>query len=332
MTGISMTMTNDLSRYPVILSEAKDPEILIKKEKNKMKKFNDEVIQGMTAGNEVRYFAAYTGGVVEEARRIHNTSPISTAALGRTLTAGAMMGAMCKNDTDVLTLQFKGDGPLGGVTVTANAKAEVKGLVNNPNVILPKNAAGHLNVGGAMGNGFLRVIKDIGMKDPYIGQTELVSGEIGEDLTYYFAASEQIPTSVGVGVLLSHDNVVEHAGGFIIQLLPFATEQTIRWLEEVLAGVHSVTEYFADGYSLDDLVHALLGGDATIERRMPVSWKCGCNREKVEKTLMSVGRAELLDMIREGEPVTLHCDFCNTDYTFSIPEIRQLLDSGRVRN
>ena len=293
-----------------------------------MKEMRDEVIQGMTAGNEVRYFAAYTRGLVEEARRIHETSPIATAALGRTLTAGAMMGAMCKNDTDVLTLQIRGDGPIGGVTVTANAKAEVKGLVQNPVIILPKNASGHLNVGGAVGRGTLRVIKDIGLKDPYVGQTELVSGEIGEDLTYYFAASEQIPTSVGLGVLLHPDNYVEHAGGFIIQLLPFATEQTIRWLEEVLAGVHSVTEYFADGYSLEDLVHALLGQDATIERRLPAAYHCDCSRKRVEKALLSVGPAELQDMIRSGEPVNLHCDFCNTDYRFETEEIRELLNRG----
>ncbi len=286
----------------------------------------DEVIQGMTAGNEVRYFAAYTRGLVEKARDIHGTSPIATAALGRTLTAGAMMGAMCKNEQDVLTLQLKGDGPLGGITVTANARAEVKGLVQNPMVILPANSAGHLNVGGAVGRGVLRVIKDVGLKDPYVGQTELVSGEIGEDLTYYFAASEQIPSSVGLGVLLNHENRVEHAGGFIIQLLPFATEQTIRWLEEVLAGVHSVTEYFADGYSLDDLVHALLGNDATIERRIPAAYHCDCSRKRVEKALISIGRAELTDMVKEGQPVNLHCDFCNTDYTFTVDEVKVLLE------
>ena len=241
------------------------------------------------------------------------------------MTAGAMMGAMCKNDSDVLTLQLTGDGPMKGVTVTANAAAEVKGLVRVPDVILPPNAVGHLNVGGAIGNGSLLVIKDIGLKDPYVGQTELVSGEVAEDLTYYFAASEQIPTSVGLGVLLNKENYVEHAGGFIIQLLPFATEQTIRWLEEVLAGVHSVTEYFSDGYSIEDLVHVLLGADAVIERRLVPQYKCDCSRSRVEKALISLGRKELEEMISEGNPVTLHCDFCNKDYTFSVEELKKLV-------
>ena len=285
----------------------------------------DEVIQGLTAGNEVRFFAAYTRGVAEEARRIHNTSPVATAALGRTLTAGAMMGAMCKNETDVLTLQIRGDGPIGGITVTAGADAAVKGLVQQPNVLIPARSDGHLNVGAAVGRGVLRVIRDAGLKEPYIGQTELVSGEIGEDLTYYFASSEQIPTSVGLGVLMNKENYVEHAGGFIIQLLPFATEQTIRWLEEVLAGVHSVTEYFADGYTLDEFVYALMGRDAVIERRLPALYRCDCSRERVEKALISLGRKELTEMLADGEPVNLHCDFCNKDYTFSTEELEELL-------
>ncbi len=290
-----------------------------------MNEWKDEILQGMTAGNEVRYYLAYTRSLVEEARRIHETGPIVTAALGRTLTAGAMMGAMCKNETDVLTLQISGDGPLGSVTVTADASARVKGLARVKDVYLPANQTGHLNVGGAIGRGVLRVIKDIGMKDPYVGQTELVSGEIAEDLTYYFAASEQIPTSVGLGVLLNKENYVEHAGGFIIQLLPFAKESTIRWLEEVLAGVHSVTEYFADGYSPEDLVHVLLGADATIERRLTPEYRCDCSRERVEKALISIGRSELEQMISDGEPVTLHCDFCNSDYTYSVEELKELV-------
>ena len=292
-----------------------------------MSEWNDVILQGMAAGNEVRFFLAYTKGLVEEARRIHETGPIATAALGRSLTAAAMMGAMCKNDTDVLTMQISGDGPLGGVTVTADASCRVKGLVKEKNVILPANSSGHLNVGGAVGRGVLRLIRDVGLKEPYVGQTELVSGEIAEDLTYYFAVSDQIPTSVGLGVLLNKENYVEHAGGFIIQLLPFAKEQTIRWLEEVLAGVHSVTEYFADGYSPEDLVHVLLGADASIEKTTTPEYYCNCSRSRVEKALISIGKAEMESMIRDGEPVTMHCDFCNTDYTFEIDELKSLLAS-----
>ena len=292
-----------------------------------MSEWNDVVLQGMAAGNEVRFFLAYTRGLVEKARQIHDTSPIATAALGRSLTAAAMMGAMCKNDSDVLTMQISGDGPLGGITVTADATCRVKGLVKQKDVFLPANKAGHLNVGGAVGHGVLRLIRDVGLKEPYVGQTELVSGEIAEDLTYYFAVSDQIPTSVGLGVLLNKENYVEHAGGFIIQLLPFAKEQTIRWLEEVLAGVHSVTEYFADGYSPEDLVHVLLGADASIEKTTVPEYYCNCSRSRVEKALISIGKAEMESMIRDGEPVTMHCDFCNTDYTFEIDELKSLLAS-----
>ncbi len=292
-----------------------------------MSEWNDVVLQGMAAGNEVRFFLAYTRGLVEKARQIHDTSPIATAALGRSLTAAAMMGAMCKNDSDVLTMQISGDGPLGGITVTADAACRVKGLVKQKDVFLPANKAGHLNVGGAVGRGVLRLIRDVGLKEPYVGQTELVSGEIAEDLTYYFAVSDQIPTSVGLGVLLNKENYVEHAGGFIIQLLPFAKEQTIRWLEEVLAGVHSVTEYFADGYSPEDLVHVLLGADASIEKTTVPEYYCNCSRSRVEKALISIGKAEMESMIRDGEPVTMHCDFCNTDYTFEIDELKTLLAS-----
>lgn len=292
-----------------------------------MSEWNDVVLQGMAAGNEVRFFLAYTRGLVEKARQIHDTSPIATAALGRSLTAAAMMGAMCKNDSDVLTMQISGDGPLGGITVTADAACRVKGLVKQKDVFLPANKAGHLNVGGAVGHGVLRLIRDVGLKEPYVGQTELVSGEIAEDLTYYFAVSDQIPTSVGLGVLLNKENYVEHAGGFIIQLLPFAKEQTIRWLEEVLAGVHSVTEYFADGYSPEDLVHVLLGADASIEKTTVPEYYCNCSRSRVEKALISIGKAEMESMIRDGEPVTMHCDFCNTDYTFEIDDLKSLLAS-----
>ena len=292
-----------------------------------MSEWNDVVLQGMAAGNEVRFFLAYTRGLVEKARQIHDTSPIATAALGRSLTAAAMMGAMCKNDSDVLTMQISGDGPLGGITVTADAACRVKGLVKQKDVFLPANKAGHLNVGGAVGRGVLRLIRDVGLKEPYVGQTELVSGEIAEDLTYYFAVSDQIPTSVGLGVLLNKENYVEHAGGFIIQLLPFAKEQTIRWLEEVLAGVHSVTEYFADGYSPEDLVHVLLGADASIEKTTVPEYYCNCSRSRVEKALISIGKAEMESMIRDGEPVTMHCDFCNTDYTFEIDDLKSLLAS-----
>ena len=207
----------------------------------------DYIIRGMAADHQVRFFAAYTKNLVEEARQHHNTSPVATAALGRLLTGGAMMGSMCKNDTDVITIQIKCSGPIGGLVVTADAKANVKGYVYNKDVMLPPNKQGKLDVGGALDLGVLTVIKDLGLKEPYSGQTHLVSGEIAEDLTYYFATSEQIPTSVALGVLMNKDNTVRQAGGFIIQMMPFAQEEVIAALEERLKNFSSITNHLDQG-------------------------------------------------------------------------------------
>ncbi len=285
----------------------------------------DYIIRGLAFNDEVRFFAAYTKNICEESRNIHGTSPICTAALGRLLTAGAMMGSMCKNDTDLITIQIKGDGPAKGLTVTADAKANVKGIIYNPIVTLPANEAKHLNVGGAIGHGSLSVIKDIGMKDPYVGQTQLVSGEVAEDLTYYFAVSEQIPTSVGLGVLMTKENTVEHAGGFIIQLLPFASSETVNLLEERLGKVKSVTEFFKEGKSVEEMMKEILGDDMRIEDKIPTQYKCNCSRERVKKALISIGKKEIESMVEEGKPVTLNCDFCNTEYTFEIEELKEIL-------
>ena len=184
----------------------------------------DYIVRAIAADSQIRAFAAVTTETVETARQDHNTSPVATAALGRLLTAGAMMGVMMKGDKDILTLQVKGDGPIQGITVTADSKGRVKGYVGNPEVIIPANAKGKLDVSGAVGNGFLQVIKDMGLKEPYVGQVALQTGEIAEDLTYYFAASEQVPSAVGLGVLMNKDNTVRQAGGFIVQVMPFAEE------------------------------------------------------------------------------------------------------------
>mgnify|MGYP001139279699 CR=1 FL=1 len=220
---------------------------------------NDYIIRGTAANDQVRFFAAYTKDVVETARQKHNTSPVATAALGRLLTAGAMMGSMCKNDSDVITLQIQCSGPIGGLTVTADSKANVKGYVNNPDVMLPPSKEGKLDVGKALDLGVLTVIKDIGLKEPYSGQTHLVSGEIAEDLTYYFAASEQIPTSVALGVLMNKDNTVRQAGGFIIQMMPFAKEETISQIEENLKNITSVTDHLKKGETPEQILEILLG-------------------------------------------------------------------------
>ena len=289
----------------------------------------DYIVRATAGDGQVRAFAATTGNLVEEARRRHNTSPVATAALGRLLTAGAMMGSMMKNDTDVLTLQIKGDGPLGGITVTADAKANVKGFVENPDAMLPpKN--GKLDVGGAVGIGLLNVIKDMGMKEPYVGQTILQTSEIAEDLTYYFATSEQVPSSVGLGVLMNKDNTVRQAGGFIIQLMPFCDEKVIEKLEQRLAEVNSVTAFLDEGLTPEQILEKLLGDmDLVINDTVPTQFYCNCSRERVSKALIAVGRKELNEMIQEAKPVELKCHFCNSAYEFSTEDLKELLRKSK---
>ena len=288
----------------------------------------DYIISGMAAENQIRFYAATTRQMTETARERHNLSPIASAALGRLMTAGAMMGAMCKNDDDVITLQIQGDGPMKGITVTANSKADVKGYVEVPDVILPPNSLGKLDVGGAVGNGYLRVIKDIGLKEPYVGQTELVSGEIAEDLTYYFASSEQIPTSVALGVLMNKENTVRQAGGFIVQLMPFAEEKTIAALEEKLTAFASITGYLDKGKSPEDII-AELFDDYEITAKVPTRFHCGCSKEYVAKALISVGKVELEKMISDGEEIEVNCHFCNSHYKYDIDDLKKLLNEAK---
>ena len=207
----------------------------------------DIIVRATAADAQIRVFCAYTKDMVEEARKRHNTSPVCTAALGRLMTAASMMGSMLKNDTDLLTVKIESDGPIEGITVTADSKGFVKGYVGNPLVILPANSVGKLDVAGAVGVGYLDVIKDLGLKEPYVGQTELQTGEIAEDITYYYASSEQIPSSVGLGVLMNRDNTVKQAGGFILQLMPGVTEETIEKVENNLKKISSVTTLLDEG-------------------------------------------------------------------------------------
>ena len=287
---------------------------------------SDYIVRAMAANHQIRAFAATTKDLTEHARSIHNTSPVATAALGRLLTAGAMMGASLKGEKDLLTLQIKGDGPLGGLTVTADSSSNVKGYVNNPTFINPPNFMGKFDVGGAIGYGTLRVIKDMGLKEPYAGETDLITGEIAEDLTYYFAKSEQIPTAVGLGVLMNKENTVRQAGGFIIQLMPFADDAIIDELEKRINEVSSVTSMLEDGLSPEDILEKILEPfGVEFTDTIPTAYKCNCSKERVTKALISVGRKELQSMIDDGKDVTLNCHFCNTDYTFEIDEIKKLL-------
>ena len=287
---------------------------------------SDYIVRATAAQQQLRVFAITSRDLVEQGRKIHNTSPVATAALGRLLTAGAMMGSMMKGNKDVLTLQIECGGPIGGVTVTADANANVKGYVNQPNVIIPANKDGKLDVSGAIGPGFLNVIRDIGMKEPYNGQVHLVSGEIAEDLTYYYATSEQIPSSVGLGVLLDKENFVKQAGGFIIQVMPFAEDEVIDKVEESLKHIHSVTSLLEQGMTPEDMLHHLLGDlDLEILDRMPAQYACNCSKERVAKAIASIGRADLEDMIQAGETIETNCQFCGSHYYFTTEELKAFL-------
>ena len=286
----------------------------------------DIIISGMAADNQVRFYSAYTKDLVEAARQTHNTSPVATAALGRLLTAGSIMGSMCKNETDVLTLQIQCSGPIGGLTVTANGKAQVKGYVNHPDILLPASDKGKLDVGKALDLGVLSVIKDLGLKEPYVGQTNLVTGEIAEDLTYYFATSEQIPTSVALGVLMEKNNTVKHAGGFIIQLMPFAEDALITDLENRLKDFTSITSLLDQNLSPKDLMTKLFDG-YSIHFNTPVEpeYHCDCSKERVYRAVMSIGRAGIEEMIADGKPIEVNCQFCDKHYIFDLDDLRTML-------
>lgn len=286
----------------------------------------DYIVRATAANAQIRAFASTTRELVEEARQRHNTSPVVTAALGRLLTAGGMMGAMLKGEKDILTLQVHGSGPMKGMTVTADAKADVKGYAYQPQVMLPPNSKGKLDVAGAVGIGFMNVIKDFGLKEPYVGQTVLQTSEIAEDLTFYFATSEQVPSSVGLGVLMEKNNTVRQAGGFIIQLMPFAEESVITQLEQNLADVSSVTALLDAGNSPEQMLERLLGNlGLEIVDTIPTRFFCNCDKKRVEKAIISIGKKEIQEMIAQGEDSEVNCHFCNTNYHFTVDELKQLL-------
>ena len=348
---------------------------------------SDYMVRGTAANAQLRIFAATTRETVEAARAAHNTSPVMTAALGRLLTAGVMMGSMMKGEKDILTLQIRGEGPGRGLTVTADSAGNVKGYALVPQVILPASEKGKLDVGGAlMGRenyrtmdagaaedgrkatgdgaedgretadddvgaakdgretadddagregeqepvspvgGVLSVIKDLGMKEPYCGQTALQTGEIAEDLTYYFAVSEQTPSSVGLGVLMEKNNTVKQAGGFIIQLMPFAEDAVIEKLEQNLQHIKPVTTMLEEGLTPEGILERVLAGiDIQWTDTLPVQFFCNCDKKRVEKALVSIGEKELTAMIEEGKPIEVKCHFCGSSYEFTVEDLRELL-------
>lgn len=292
----------------------------------------DLLITGMAADGFVRVAAVDTTNLVEEARRIHGTSPVATAALGRLLTGAVLLSKQLKNPDDSLTLQVKGKGPLQGVTAVCSADGFVRGYVENPTVDLPLNAQGKLDVGGAVGRGFLSVIKDMGLKDPYIGTIALVSGEIAEDITYYLATSEQIPSVVALGVLVAPDPegkepfVVQHAAGFMLQLMPGAPESLIGDLEQRIACLPSLSRLLAAGATVENVVEDLLQNHSYIHQaEQPCGYRCVCSRERMEQMLIGLGKKEMEQMIEDGEGAEVYCHFCNTTHSFSDGELRQLL-------
>ena len=288
----------------------------------------DKIVRAMTLNNEVLVIACTSKYTVQEAVFHHRASDVASAALGRTLTIGAMMASQLKNREDKLTLSIKGDGPLGEIVVTASNNGKIKGYVSHPNVVLPtKN--GKLDVAAAVGKGRLRVIKDTGLKEPYIGDVELKSGEIAEDMAYYFGMSEQIPSAVGLGVLVNGENNIEVAGGFLIQLLPFASEESIDKVEGAISKIKSVTDILKNKNEPEAVIRELFGDSYTIMEEKSLEFACDCNREKLDKVMISLGNKELNDIISEGKAVEVQCSFCKKNYRFEIKDIKQLLENAQ---
>jgi len=288
----------------------------------------NSILRATTENQEVRAFVAQTRDLVNEAARRHYTTPVASAALGRLLTSGAMLGVTLKGEDDLITLTIKGDGPIDSIVVTVDGAGHVKGYVNNPFVEIPTKENGKLDVSGAVGAGMLTLIRDYGLKEPYIGQCELVSGEIAEDLTYYFASSEQTPSVVALGVLVDKDYTIKQSGGFIIQLMPGATDETISIIEKNIREIESVTAMFEAGLESEDILNKILSGlePKVLEITHP-EFFCNCSKERVEKALISIGKKDISEMIQEGEPIEMKCHFCNETYTFTVDELQTIKDS-----
>ncbi|GLX71447.1 Hsp33 family molecular chaperone HslO [Paenibacillus glycanilyticus] len=294
-----------------------------------MEQLQDVLVRGTAWGGKIRVFAARTTQLVSELQRRHQTLPTATAAFGRTATAASIMGAMLKGE-EQLTVKVKGDGPIGQIVVDANAHGEVRGYVDNPDVLLPSNQHGKIDVAGGVGtNGYLHIIKDLGLKDPYLGSVPIVSGELGEDFTYYFAVSEQTPSAVGLGVLVAPEGQVIHAGGFIIQLLPGLTDEEITRLEQAVGSIPQVTQLLEQGETPEGILRRLVGDDLHIHDTLELKFQCKCSRERVEQTLLSVGASELEQIIEEDGKAELVCHYCNEAYTFDREQLQQLLEQAK---
>ena len=291
----------------------------------------DYIVRASLANDSVRAFAISSTHLVAEARERHRTLPVVTAALGRLLSAGAIMGSMMKGDKDIVTISLKGDGPAGYITVTADSHGHVKGFPGNPSVDIPRKYAGKLDVGTAVGRGLLTVSYDLGLKEPYSGQVEIQTGEVAEDLAYYFTVSEQLPSAVGLGVMVDTDSSVKHAGGFIVQLLPDAPEDVIELLEKKLANLEPVTTMMEQGMTPEEmLLHIFEGVDIEFTERHDVKFYCDCSKEKVKRALAAISDKDLQDIVNDDEDIEVKCFFCNTAYKFSIADIKDILSSRKI--
>lgn len=288
----------------------------------------DYCIRVTTGNKEVRAFFASTKNMVETARGFHNTTKVATAALGRTLTATSMMGLMMKNKGDKITVIIKGGGPIGTILTSSNANGIVKGYVTNPDVEVENYANGKLNVAGAVGNqGTIRVIKDLGLREPYNGEYEMVSGEIAEDLTYYFTVSEQTPSAVSLGVLTRADEV-EEAGGFIVQMMPDASEETISTIERNLTGIQSITQMLSQGLTPEDMMNIILKDlEPSILDKLEVGFECDCSKDRVAEVFAAIGKKELKAIIDEDKGAEVGCQFCESKYSFSEDELKEIYDN-----
>ena len=292
----------------------------------------DELVRGTSMDGAIRVYCAITTELTNRGHQIHHTYPIATAALGRLLTGAAMMGAAgLKNETDSITLQIKGDGEIGTIVAVSDSSARVRGYVENPFVDRPLNAKGKLDVGGAVGRGYLSVVRDLSMKEPYIGQVPLVTGEIAEDLTYYFAKSEQIPTCMALGVLVDVDNSALASGGFMIQLMPGATEEMAEAIEKIAAELPPVTTMIKDGMTAEDMLFRVTEGFSMLmdNNKIIPEYKCTCSKERMERALVSIGAKELREMIEEQGEAELTCRFCDNKYTFSREELETLAERAK---
>ena len=290
----------------------------------------DYCLRVAAANGQIRAFVASSGHMVDKAAQVHNASAVAAAALGRALTAAAIMGLMADNDNDTITLNIRGDGALGGVLAVSDGQGRVRGYTHNPQVDVANRPDGKLNVGGAIGSGYLTIAKDIGLKEPYTGKIALVSGEIAEDLAHYFAVSEQTPTIISLGVLVNPNLTISHAGGLFLQLMPGFSDDLIDKLEEQIANFPSISQILSEGKTPEDIAEILLAPfKYEITEKMPIKFACNCDKPRIERALISLGYKEISDIITEIGKAEINCHFCNTNYIFNKEDLEGILHAIR---